>query len=86
MKFLEKYLEEKERIKPLGKLTTKESVEGESVGVSLVIDGYEPGIEVWWADYAMWLEEKIEIPFQQIVIHRGDKVASETQFYAHKEE
>lgn len=60
MKFLEKYLEEKERIKPLGKLTTKESVEGESVGVSLVIDGYEPGIEVWWADYAMWLEEKIE--------------------------
>ena len=60
MKFLEKYLEEKERIKPLGKLTTRESVEGESVGVSLVIDGYEPGIEVWWADYAMWLEEKIE--------------------------
>ena len=60
MKFLEKYLEEKERIKPLGKLTTKESVEGESVGVSLVIDGYEPGIEIWWADYAMWLEEKIE--------------------------
>jgi hypothetical protein len=60
MKFLEKYLEDKERIKPLGKLTTKESVEGESVGVSLVIDGYEPGIEVWWVDYAMWLEEKIE--------------------------
>lgn len=60
MKFLEKYLEDKERIKPLGKLTTKESVEGESVGLSLVIDGYEPGIEVWWIDYAMWLEEKIE--------------------------
>lgn len=60
MKFLEKYLEEKERIKPLGKLTTKESVEGESVGVSLVIDGYEPGIEVWWVDYATWIEEKIE--------------------------
>ena len=60
MKFLEKYLEEKERIKPLGELTTRESVEGESVGVSLVIDGYEPGIEVWWVDYATWLEEKIE--------------------------
>ena len=60
MKYLEKYLKEKERIKPLGKLTTKESVEGESVGVSLVIDGYEPGIEVWWVDYATWLEEKIE--------------------------
>ena len=33
-----------------------------------------------------FIEEKIEIPFQQIVIHRGDKVASDTQFYAHKEE
>ena len=60
MKYLEKYLEEKERIKPLGKLTTNESIEGEYVGVSLVIDGYEPGIEVWWVDYAKWLEEKIE--------------------------
>lgn len=60
MKYLEKYLEEKERIKPLGKLTTNESVEGEHVGVSLVIDGYEPGIEVWYIDYCKWLEEKIE--------------------------
>ena len=33
-----------------------------------------------------FIEEKIEIPFQQVVIHHGDKVASETQFYAHKEE
>ncbi|MBE6450562.1 MAG: mechanosensitive ion channel [Alphaproteobacteria bacterium] len=33
-----------------------------------------------------FIEEKIEIPFPQLVIHRGDKVASETQFYAHKEE
>ena len=33
-----------------------------------------------------FVEEKIEIPFQQLVIHRGDKVASDTQFYAHKEE
>jgi hypothetical protein len=28
--------------------------------VSLVIDGYEPGIEVWYADYSNWLEEKLE--------------------------
>lgn len=60
MKFLEKYLEEKMRIKPLGELTTRKSIDGDDVGVSIVIDGYEPGIEVWWADYAMWLEEKIE--------------------------
>ena len=33
-----------------------------------------------------FIEEKIEIPFPQLVIHRGDKVASDTQFYAHKDE
>lgn len=60
MKYLEKYLEEKMKIKILGELTTNESTEGDAVGVSLVIDDYEPGIEVWYADYARWLEEKIE--------------------------
>lgn len=59
MKYLEQYIEEKMKIKILGKLTTSESTSGEEVGVSLVIDGYEPGIEVWYADYCSWLEEKI---------------------------
>lgn len=59
MKYLEQYIEEKLKIKVLGKLTTRESNSGEEVGVSLVIDGYEPGIEVWYADYCSWLEEKI---------------------------
>lgn len=31
-----------------------------------------------------FMEEGIEIPFQQIVIHKGDNVAPETQFYAHR--
>jgi hypothetical protein len=61
MKYLEKYLEEKLKIKILGELSVRSSVEGEDVGVSLVIDGYEPGIEVWWVDYATWLEEKFEL-------------------------
>ena len=60
MKYLEQYIEEKMKIKVLGKLTTRESNSGEEVGLSLVIDGYEPGIEVWYADYSRWLEEKIE--------------------------
>ena len=60
MKYLEQFIEEKLKIKVLGKLTTNESSSGEEVGVSLVIDGYEPGIEVWYADYSRWLEEKIE--------------------------
>lgn len=60
MKYLEQYIKEKMKIKILGELTTRECSEGDDVGVSLVIDGYEPGIEVWWVDYACWLEEKIE--------------------------
>ena len=60
MKYLEQYIEEKIKIKILGELTTRDSCEGEAVGVSLVIDGYEPGIEVWYADYSNWLEEKLE--------------------------
>lgn len=60
MKYLEQYIEEKLKIKVLGKLTTRDSNEGGDVGVSLVIDGYEPGIEVWYVDYATWLEEKLD--------------------------
>lgn len=60
MKYLERYIEEKMKIKVLGELTTNGSVEGDCVGVSLVIDGYKPGIEVWYVDYVKWLEEKIE--------------------------
>ena len=60
MKYLEQYLEEKLKIKVLGKLTTAESSAGGEVGVSIVIDGYEPGIEVWYVDYCKWLEKKIE--------------------------
>ena len=60
MKYLEKYLEEKMRIKVLGELETVDCPNGGDVGVSLVIDGFDTGIEVWYADYAMWLEKKLE--------------------------
>lgn len=60
MKYLEQYIEEKIKIKILGELTTRECCEGDGLGVSLVIDGYEPGIEIWYADYSNWLEEKLE--------------------------
>ena len=60
MKYLEQYLKEKMKIKVLGNLSTRESNLGGEVGLSLVIDGYEPGIEVWYVDYSEWLEEKIE--------------------------
>lgn len=62
MKYLELYLEEKMKIKVLGELSTVElaTADDEVYGVSLVIDCFETGIEVWWADYAMWLEEKLK--------------------------
>lgn len=60
MKYLEQFIEEKMKIKALGNLTTTASSSGDEVGVSLVIDGYEPGIEVWYVDYCAWLEKKIE--------------------------
>jgi hypothetical protein len=62
MKYLELFLEEKMKIKILGELSTVElaTADNEAYGVSLVIDGFEPGIQVWWGDYAMWLEQKLE--------------------------
>lgn len=60
MKYLERYIEDKLKIKILGELSTRESASGDDVGVSIVIDGYEPGLEVWFIDYARWLEDKIE--------------------------
>lgn len=63
MKYLELFLEEKMKIKILGELSTVEltTADNEVYGVSLVIDDFEPGIEVWWVDYAMWLEQKLEL-------------------------
>ena len=58
MKYLEQYLEEEIKIKVLGELETVDCPNGGDVGVSLVIDGFDTGIEVWYADYAMWLEKK----------------------------
>jgi hypothetical protein len=59
MKYLEEYLKEKIKIQVLGELTTRPCSEGEEVGLSILIDGYEPGLEIWYSDYALWLEEKL---------------------------
>ena len=60
MKYLKEYLKEKIKIQVLGELTTRPCCDGEDCGLSIVIDGYEPGIEVWYVDYALWLEEKLD--------------------------
>lgn len=58
MKFIDKYLEEKVRIKPLGKVTTDpyESSVGQFIGESIIIDGHDSGIVVAYIDYIDWLE------------------------------
>lgn len=62
MKYFEEFLTYKLKIKPLGELTSKEifSSDGELIGESVVIDGCEIDLQVWYVDYATWLEEKIE--------------------------
>lgn len=63
MKYLEEFLRFKYKIQPIGKLTYEEyndTQDGGIVGVEIIIDNYRPGIIVWYADYAKWLEEKYD--------------------------
>ena len=62
MKYLKEFLEQSYKIRPLGKLTSEEYYEiadGALVGEEIIIDGFRPGIIIWYADYAQWLEEKL---------------------------
>ena len=64
MKYIEEYIERKLKIKVLGELTFEElqdTCDGGYYGVELIIDGYSPGIQVWYVDYLNWLEE-VKIP------------------------
>lgn len=56
------YLETKLKIKPLGEVTLEEEyVNPETViGYRVLIDKVDTGIVIWWADYAVFLEEQLE--------------------------
>lgn len=60
MKHAEQYLIEALKIQPLGKVTFGPSSSGGEVGCSVKIDGKDIGLEIWWSDYATWLEKKID--------------------------
>ena len=63
MKYIEQYMEECLKIKPLGKVTFEgmQSMDSdETYGYSVLIDGKDIGLEIWWADYASWLEKKFD--------------------------
>lgn len=75
MKYINDYLEEEVKIKPLGKVTFNESCLGEEVGYEIVIDGVKTGIEIYWNEYATWLEKKLElIEFKNVYDKPGDFV------------
>ena len=59
MKYFKEFLAEQYKIQPLGELTSNEifSSDHELIGESVVIDGYEIGLQVWYVDYATWLEK-----------------------------
>jgi hypothetical protein len=62
MKYLKEFLEQQYKIRPLGELTSKEYYEvadGALVGEEIIIDGFKPGIIIWYADYARWLEKRL---------------------------
>ena len=64
MKYIGEYIERKLKIKILGELTVNElqdTCEGGYYGVELIIDGFAPGIQIWYIDYLNWLEE-VKIP------------------------
>ena len=59
MKYIEKYLEEVIKIKPLGQVGTKEDYDCDLSGEMIYIDGKCTDIFISHADYANWLESKI---------------------------
>lgn len=63
MKKVLEYLEEEMRISPLGEVTTDphEVVCGEYSGETILIDGKDVGIVIYYIDYINWLEKKYNI-------------------------
>jgi len=60
MKYIEKYLEEVVKVKPLGKVTVKDEYFADLSGNMIYIDDHCSDIFVSHADYSNWLEKKIE--------------------------
>lgn len=60
MKYIDEYLREVMKVEPLGKVTLADSGESKGTGCAVLIDGKDVGIDVWWQDYAKWLEKKYE--------------------------
>lgn len=64
MEYIKEYMEEELKLKPLGEISVEEltthDYEG-AYGYEILIDRKDTGLQIWWADYANWLERKILI-------------------------
>jgi len=57
MKYINDYLEKVFKIKPIGKVTLKDT--DYHIGVKVLIDGKDTGIHLIWKDYAKFLEDNM---------------------------
>lgn len=63
MKYLERYMIEKLKLKPIGELSQSPNYVCGSCnlsGVDVIIDGQETGLFIADVDYVDWLEKKVE--------------------------
>jgi len=60
MKYIVEYLEEEMNIHPIGEVTFEECSAGGDVGYTIIIAGKRTTLDVWWSDYATWLEKKLD--------------------------
>ena len=80
MKYLERYIIEELKLKPIGELSQSSIYVRDSCdlsGVDVIIDGQETGLFIADADYANWLEKKVEQYESAIHI---ETIESETQW------
>lgn len=63
IEYVLEFLEQERKIKPLGEVTLEtEYVDCDTpIGYRILIDKKDVDIVIWWADYALFLEKKLEI-------------------------
>lgn len=71
MKYIKEYMEEYLKLKPLGDVTFDEISSHdneEAYGYEIIIDGRDTGLQIWWVDYATWLENKFTKPSTDSIV------------------
>ena len=75
MKYIEKYLKNIIKVKPLGKLTTEEDEFDGISGEIVYIDGKCSNVFISHIDYANWLEKQVPVDEEKVLIGARKDVA-----------